>query len=64
MSTQPIHVVQWVSYKKYCIAAYLLSNGCTGVFFNDSTKIIINPTSEIFEYTQRNDDDGKRQDTV
>ena len=32
---------------------YLLSNGSTGVFFNDSTKIISNPKYAYFEYMER-----------
>lgn len=36
---------------------YLLSNGCAGVFFNDSTKLILDPYKEVFEYIQRRSSD-------
>ena len=32
---------------------YLLSNGNCGVFFNDCTKIILDPTKKYFEYLER-----------
>ena len=39
---------------------YLLSNGCSGVFFNDSTKVILDPVSNNIEYIERLGND--RQD--
>jgi len=39
---------------------YLLSNGCSGVFFNDSTKVILDPVSNSIEYIERLGND--RQD--
>lgn len=36
-----IWVKRWVDYSSKYGLGYLLSNGCTGVFFNDSTKIIL-----------------------
>ena len=32
---------------------YLLSNNSTGVFFNDSTKIVIDPDGHKFYYYER-----------
>jgi len=32
---------------------YLLSNGTAGVFFNDSTKVILEPSGERFDYLER-----------
>jgi len=39
-----------------------LSNGSTGVFFNDSTKIVLEPKGTYFEYIERRSSD--RQDIV
>ena len=36
-----VWVKKWVDYSSKYGLGYLLSNGCTGVFFNDSTKIVI-----------------------
>jgi len=36
---------------------YILSNGSSGVFFNDNTKIIFDPKNEYFEYLERNSTD-------
>jgi len=37
---------------KYGIG-YLLSNGSTGVFFNDSTKIVMDSNNTYFEYMEK-----------
>ena len=39
-----------------------MSNGCSGVFFNDYTKIIFDPKNEYFEYLERTPND--RTDTL
>lgn len=36
-----VWVKKWVDYSSKYGLGYILSNGCTGVFFNDSTKIIL-----------------------
>ena len=36
---------------------YILNNGCSGVFFNDSTKIIMDPNGKIFQYKDRKPND-------
>lgn len=36
-----IHVKKWVDYSTKYGLGYLLSDGSTGVYFNDSTKIIV-----------------------
>lgn len=41
---------------------YLLSNNATGVFFNDSTKILLDANGHVFHYMERRPDD--RQDTI
>lgn len=45
-----IHVKKWVDYSTKYGLGYLLSDGSTGVYFNDSTKIIMDKNGENFEY--------------
>ena len=46
-------VKKWVDYSSKYGLGYLLSNGFAGVFFNDSSKIILNPNTKIFFYIER-----------
>ncbi len=46
-------VKKWVDYSSKYGLGYLLSNAATGVFFNDSTKIIIDPNGHTFYYYER-----------
>jgi hypothetical protein len=46
-------VKKWVDYSSKYGLGYLLSNLATGVFFNDSTKIIIDPNGKNFYYYER-----------
>jgi polo-like kinase 1 len=48
-------VKKWVDYSSKYGLGYLLSNGATGVFFNDSTKILLDPASgySTFYYYER-----------
>lgn len=48
-----VYVKKWVDYSSKYGLGYLLSNGCSGVFFNDYTKIIFDPKNEYFEYLDR-----------
>ena len=41
-----VWVKKWVDYSSKYGLGYLLSNGATGVFFNDSTKIILDPRGQ------------------
>lgn len=52
-----VWVMQWVDYSSKYGLGYVLSNGCSGVFFNDSTKIILDPTATYFEYMERRSTD-------
>lgn len=45
-SKQEIWVKKWVDYSTKYGLGYLLSNGSTGVYFNDSTKIILEPKGQ------------------
>ena len=40
VKTQEIYVKKWVDYSSKYGLGYLLSNGYSGVFFNDCTKVI------------------------
>ena len=46
-------VKKWVDYSSKYGLGYLLSNGSTGVFFNDSTKIVIDSNGHTFYYYER-----------
>ena len=46
-------VKKWVDYSSKYGLGYLLSNGFSGVFFNDSSKIILNPKTKWFFYIER-----------
>jgi polo-like kinase 1 len=52
-----IWVKKWVDYSSKYGLGYLLSNGFTGVFFNDSSKIILNPQGWSFNYIERRQSD-------
>ncbi len=41
-----VWVKKWVDYSSKYGLGYILSNGMTGVFFNDSTKIVYNPRTK------------------
>jgi polo-like kinase 1 len=41
-----LHVKKWVDYSTKYGLGYLLSDGSTGVYFNDSTKIILDAKGE------------------
>jgi len=55
-------VKKWVDYSSKYGLGYLLSNGMTGVFFNDSTKIILDANAVNFNYMERRASD--KQDVV
>jgi len=48
-----IWVKRWVDYSSKYGLGYLLSNGCIGVFFNDSTKILLEAKTSKFIYVER-----------
>lgn len=57
-----VHVKKWVDYSTKYGLGYLLSDGSTGVYFNDSTKIIVDKNGENFEYIEKKQ--GDKADTV
>ncbi|KAI9905934.1 hypothetical protein PsorP6_014382 [Peronosclerospora sorghi] len=46
-------ISQWVDYTSKYGIGYMLSNGVSGVYFNDSTKMILSADGRIFEYIER-----------
>lgn len=66
LSGPEVWVLKWVDYSSKYGLGYLLSNGATGVFFNDATKITLEPLCSRFCYIERKSVDGKtenKQDT-
>ena len=55
-------VSKWVDYSNKYGLGYMLSNGCAGVYFNDSTKIISSSLGDFFQYTSRIS--GREETTV
>ena len=53
LTSTDIWVKKWVDYSSKYGLGYLLSNGFTGVFFNDSSKIILDPKTNNFNYIER-----------
>jgi len=55
-----VWVKKWVDYSTKYGLGYFLSNEATGVFFNDSTKIVLDPNGHYLDYYERRSSD--RQD--
>ncbi|CAD8174723.1 unnamed protein product [Paramecium pentaurelia] len=51
-----IFVKKWVDYSSKYGLGYLLNNGSSGVYFNDSSKIIADPKQTYFEYIEKQSD--------
>ena len=60
--SQELWVKKWVDYSSKYGLGYLLSNGATGVFFNDSTKIYLSPKGQQLCYIERKGTD--KQDVL
>lgn len=52
-----VWVKKWVDYSTKYGLGYYLSNEVTGVFFNDSTKIILDPNGHHLDYMERRSSD-------
>ena len=52
-----VWVKKWVDYSSKYGLGYLLSNDAFGVFYNDSTKMIMDPKGYHFDYLERKDAD-------
>ena len=51
-----IWVKKWVDFSSKYGLGYSLTDGCTGVFFNDSSKIILDLNGSNFQYIERGPD--------
>jgi polo-like kinase 1 len=48
-----VFITKWVDYSSKYGLGYILSNGLTGVFFNDATKIVMKKDGEHFDYIEK-----------
>ena len=48
-----VWVTRWVDYTSKYGLGYMLANGSIGVYFNDSTKIVLSSNGNNFEYMER-----------
>ena len=53
-----VWVVRYVDYTSKYGLGFLLNTGSAGVYFNDSTKIVLSPSGNVFQYIER-----KRKDS-
>lgn len=56
LKTPEIWVKKWVDFSSKYGLGYSLTDGCTGVFFNDSSKIILDINGVNFNYIERGPD--------
>ena len=56
LKTPEIWVKKWVDFSSKYGLGYSLTDGCTGVFFNDSSKIILDINGINFNYIERGPD--------
>jgi polo-like kinase 1 len=50
---QTVWVSKWIDYSSKYGLGYLLSDNAAGVFFNDSTKIVVAHKDVVFYYYER-----------
>ena len=48
-----VWVKRWVDYSNKYGMAYVMSNGCVGISFNDSTRMISDPSGNFIQYIHR-----------
>ena len=53
-SKMDVWITRWIDYSSKYGLGYLLNNGYYGVYFNDNTKMLLNPHDETIIYLQRN----------
>ena len=58
-----VYVKKWVDYSSKYGLGYYLSNSCSGVFFNDCTKIIYQPEGDFFQYIEKTPEKGEKVQT-
>ena len=57
--TPNIRVKKWVDFSTKYGLGYILSNNTTGVYFNDSSKILLDNLNGVFYYIDKRDSDKK-----
>ena len=62
VSPTEVWVKKWVDYSSKYGLGYLLSNGSTGVYFNDSSKVLLGANGHTLHYLERKGPD--RQETA
>jgi len=50
---QTVWVSKWIDYSSKYGLGYLLSDNAAGVFFNDSTKVVVAQNDVVFYYYER-----------
>ena len=58
--SKDVYVKKWVDYSKKYGLGYYLSNNCSGVFFNDCSKIVYHPVGEFFQYVEKIPEVGEK----
>lgn len=57
-------VTKWVDYSSKYGLGYMMSDGAIGVYFNDSTKVILSPDGNQFDYVTRRTQERPETRTV
>ena len=52
-SKKEVWITRWIDYSSKYGLGYLLNNGYFGVYFNDNTKMLLNPKDQRFIYVER-----------
>ena len=53
LSKKEVWVTKWVDYSNKYGLGYILNNGFIGVYFNDNTKMLLNPQQKRITYVER-----------
>ena len=53
LSKKEVWVTKWVDYSTKYGLGYILNNGLIGVYFNDNTKMLLNPNKNRITYVER-----------
>lgn len=57
-------VTKWVDYSSKYGIAYAFSDGTIGVYFNDSTKMVLTPDGNVFDYVTRRTQERNEERTT
>ena len=52
-SKKEVWITKWIDYSSKYGLGYILNNGYFGVYFNDNTKMLLNPKDQRFIYVER-----------